>query len=69
MPTFNGENSAAVAIMNRGDSTPTKVMFTPSEIGLNHAGGYIVKEVFENANMGSVLPDDTIEVMVNPSGN
>lgn len=68
MPTFNGENSAAVAIMNRGDSTPTKVTFTPSEIGLNHAGGYIVKEVFENANMGSVLPDDTIEVMVNPSG-
>ena len=34
MPTFNGENSAAVAIMNRGDATPTKVTFTPSQLGL-----------------------------------
>ena len=68
MPTFNNEMSAAVAIMNRGSSTPTKVTFTPSSLGLNHAGGYMVKEVFENTNMGSVLPDNEIEVMVNPSG-
>ena len=69
MPTFGNEMSAAVAIMNRGESTPTKITFTPSDLGLNHAGGYLVKEVFDNTNMGSVLPDGQIQVMVNPSGD
>merc|ERR1711981_1027026 len=64
MPTFGTEMSAAIAIMSRGESTPTKVTFTPSDLGLNHAGGYLVKEVFEGTNMGSVLPDGQIEVMV-----
>ena len=69
MPTFNGSMSAAVALMYRSDdSTPIKVTFTPRSIGLIHAGGYIVKEVFESSNMGSVLPDTEIEVRVNPSG-
>ena len=68
MPTFGTEMSAAIAIMSRGESTPTKVTFTPSDLGLNHAGGYLVKEVFEGTNMGSVLPDGQIQVMVNPSG-
>ena len=69
MPTFNGNMSAAVAIMNSGeDGTPAKVTFTPSSLGLTHPGGYIVKEAFENTNMGSVLPDTEIQVMVNPTG-
>jgi len=69
MPTYNNEMSAAVAVMNRGEGgTPTKVTFTPRSIGLTYDGGYLVKEVFESTNMGSKLPDDEIEVMVNPSG-
>ena len=69
MPTFNGSMSAAVALMYRSDDgTPIKVTFTPRSIGLIHSGGYIVKEVFESSNMGSVLPDTEIEVKVNPSG-
>ena len=69
MPTFNNEMSAAVAVMNRDEGgTTTKVTFTPRSIGLTYEGGYIVKEAFENSNRGSKLPDDEIQVMVNPSG-
>jgi hypothetical protein len=69
MPSFQGNYSAAVAVMYRGTSgTPARVSFTPKQIGLEHSGGYSVAEVFDGANLGSVMPDQTITVMVNPVG-
>ena len=69
MPTFKGNMSAAVAIMNRAQwQGPTKVTFTPRSLNLTHPGGYMVKEVFENSNMGTFLPDTEIKIEVNPTG-
>jgi hypothetical protein len=54
MPTFKGNNSAAVAVMYSGDDgTPTKVTFTPTQLGLNHGSGYIVSEVFSGEKIGT----------------
>ena len=69
MPTFYGNMSAAVAIMNRGIyGTPSKVSFSPSSINLTHSAGYTVTEVFSNTILGSVLPNQEIQIMVNPTG-
>ena len=69
MPTFYGNMSAAIAIMNnRTDGTPQKVSFAPSSIGLTHPAGYSVTEAFSNTFLGAVLPDTTIQIMVNPTG-
>ena len=42
--------------------------FTPKSIGLEHANGYAVTEVFENKFMQNVLPNQYITIRVNPSG-
>ena len=69
MPSFYGNMSAAVAVMNRGVyGTPTKVTFTPSSLGLTHPGGYTVREVFSNTILASVLPNTEVNIMVNPTG-
>jgi hypothetical protein len=54
MPTFKGNHSAAVAVLYSGDDgTPTKVTFTPEKLGLSHASGYIVSEVFSGEKLGT----------------
>lgn len=69
MPTYKGNNSAAVAVLYSGDEgTPSKVSFTPEKLGLTHASGYIVSEVFSGEKMGTFTPDQTITVFANPSG-
>ena len=69
MPIYEGNMSAAVAIMNRGNQgTPTKVTFTPRSLGLTYPEGYDVKEAFTNTVLASVLPDTEVEIMVNPTG-
>ena len=42
--------------------------FTPKSIGLEHAQGYTITEVFENKFVQNALPNDYITVRVNPSG-
>ena len=37
-------------------------------MGLNHSGGYTTTDVFTGENLGSVLPDHQMDLMVNPSG-
>jgi hypothetical protein len=54
MPTYKGNNSAAVAVLYSGDEgTPAKVSFTPEKLGLTHASGYIVSEVFSGEKIGT----------------
>ncbi len=53
MPTYKGNNSAAVAVLYSGDDgTPSKVSFTPQKLGLNHTSGYIVSEAFSGETIG-----------------
>ena len=54
MPTYKGNNSAAVAVLYSGDDgTPAKVSFTPEKLGLGHTAGYIVSEVFSGEKIGT----------------
>lgn len=66
----SGNTSGAVVIMYRGnDGTPVEVEFTPEQIGLSHSSGYTMFEVFENEELGSVMPAETVKVKVNPNGS
>jgi len=69
MPVYHGAKSAAVAIMFRGTATPAKVSLRPgADLGLQHSGGYTTTDVFTGENLGSVLPDHQMDLMVNPNG-
>jgi len=71
LPTSNGAASQAVAVVYRGTfGTPTKVSFSPSSIGatMNGATSFEVIDVFDNTSLGTFSPDETISVMVNPTG-
>ncbi|TRY68866.1 hypothetical protein TCAL_05076 [Tigriopus californicus] len=69
LPMANGNTSGAVVIMYRGnDGTPVEVEFTPEQIGLSHFNGYTMFEVFENEELGLVMPAETVKVKVNPNG-
>lgn len=71
LPTSNGAASQAVAIVYRGTyGTPTKVSFSPNSIGAasNGATSFEVVDVFDNSSLGTYSPDQTITVLVNPTG-
>lgn len=69
MPSFKGNMSAAVALLNTYEmGSGYLATFTPKSIGLEHANGYAVTEVFENKFMQNVLPNQYITIRVNPSG-
>ncbi|XP_063866116.1 alpha-N-acetylgalactosaminidase-like [Scylla paramamosain] len=67
-PVDNDNHSYAVAILNRGDSTPTRVSFTLKELGMTSAKGYWVEDLFEEVVGISLMPSDPLTVSVNPSG-
>ena len=70
MPTFHGNMSAAVALLNMGNAgCGLFTKFTPASIGLDHPNGYTVIEVFENRVIKSVMPNDYVaDFLVPPSG-
>ena len=39
-----------------------------ADLGLQHSGGYTTTDVFTGENLGSVLPDHQMHLMVNPNG-
>ena len=39
-----------------------------ADLGLKHGGGYTTTDVFTGENLGSVLPDHQMHLMVNPNG-
>ena len=39
-----------------------------ADLGLQHSGGYTTTDVFTGENLGSVLPDHQMDLMVNPNG-
>lgn len=68
VPVVNGTYSYAVAILNRGDSTPTKVPLTLENLGMKSPKGYWVEDLFEFEVGSLVMPSDSFTVTVNPSG-
>ena len=39
-----------------------------ADLGLKHGGGYTTTDLFTGENLGSVLPDHQMDLMVNPNG-
>ena len=71
LPSSNKALSEAVAIMYRLPyGTPTKVTFSPQSLGINVKGvlGYEVIDVFSGKKLGKLGPNDSMSVMVNPTG-
>ena len=72
LPGSNGALSEAVAIMYRGTyGTPVRVTFSPRLLGINVKGvsGFEVLDVFDGGRpLGTLGPDQTMEVLVNPTG-
>ena len=66
------ESGYVDSVIQRMNHIPTGsgylATFTPKSIGLEHANGYAVTEVFENKFMQNVLPNQYITIRVNPSG-
>ena len=70
LPEINGQRSMAIAFLNRRtDGTPTKVNVVLRELGLSWAIGYTVHDLFDDRSLGTYLPDDRLQVKVNPSGS
>jgi len=69
LPEINGQRSMAIAFLNRRtDGTPTKVNVVLRELGLSSPIGYTVHDLFDDRSLGTYLPDDRLQVKVNPSG-
>jgi len=69
-PSSGADRSAAVVFLNRRtDGTPTRVSVILRDIGLTSVFGYNVEELFDGLNLGVYRPDDSLTVIVNPSGN
>lgn len=68
-PTAAQHNSAAIVFLNRRtDGTPTRVSVVLSDTGLVSPFGYKAQELFDGIYFGNFLPNDTLTVVVNPSG-
>ncbi|KAI9553546.1 hypothetical protein GHT06_021464 [Daphnia sinensis] len=68
-PSLGNNRSAAIAFLNRRtDGTPTRVSIALSDAGLTSTSGYKVQEMFDGLNLGIYHPDNTLTVVVNPSG-
>ena len=67
----NGNNfSWAIAVLNRRtDGTPSQVPVPLRDLGLNFVDGYLVRDLYEYRDIGIILPDQALQVDVNPSGN
>jgi len=61
-------SSQAFVILNLGSNVPQKVSAKLSDLGLNSASGYNVTEVFDDKFIGTFKPNDSLTVVVNPSG-
>lgn len=69
-PSLGDNRSAALAFLNRRtDGTPTRVSIVLRDAGLTSTSGYKVQEMFDGLNLGIFHPDNTLTVVVNPSGN
>ncbi|XP_037787232.1 alpha-N-acetylgalactosaminidase-like [Penaeus monodon] len=68
-PISQGHYSYAIAFLNRRtDGTPSEVSVTLRELGLAFPGGYVITDLFDGVQYGTVLPDKRFKVDVNPSG-
>jgi len=69
MPTFKGNMSAAVALVNVYElGSGYLATFTPKSIGLEHSLGYTVTDVFGNNFIQNAMPNEYITVRVVTSG-
>ena len=62
--------SWTIAVLNRRtDGTPSQVPVPLRDLGLNFVDGYLVRDLYEYRDIGIILPDQALQVDVNPSGN
>ncbi len=57
-----------VVLNRRVDGTPSQVTVPLRELGLDSEDGYHARELNEHKDIGIILPDQAIQVDVNPSG-
>jgi hypothetical protein len=68
-PEFASFCSAAVALLHRGvEGMPTRVSFKPEDFDLIYLGGYLMSDAISGEDFGLVTSQQTVEFMVNPSG-
>ncbi|KAF0303355.1 Alpha-N-acetylgalactosaminidase [Amphibalanus amphitrite] len=68
-PQVDEQFSYALAFLDRRtDGTPSRLTMTLRELGLDSPTGYRVQEVFDGQSYGTLLPEDSITVHVNPTG-
>ena len=60
--------SYALALVNMGNATPTKISVILSDFGLPGISGYNVTEVFDGTYLGLFKLSSKLEVYVNPTG-
>ena len=63
-----GTSAALVFLNRRTDGTPVRVSAVLRDLGLAVPSGYLIKELFDGQDMGFRRPDDTLTVLINPSG-
>uniref|UniRef100_T1JHV1 Alpha-galactosidase n=1 Tax=Strigamia maritima TaxID=126957 RepID=T1JHV1_STRMM len=69
VPVRDNFYSYAIVFLNRRtDGTPSEVAVSLKDLGLTHAQGYRIKDLFENQDYGVVLPDTVFKANVNPTG-
>ena len=61
--------SMAVAFLNTGfGGGPASVSVKLTDLGMTHAKGYSLMEVFDGKSLGKMLPNATFSCHVNPTG-
>lgn len=66
---MGNDRSAAIAFVNRRiDGIIRDISVNLESVGLTHAAGYSVMELFDDTNLGIYYPNDTLSVRVNPTG-
>ena len=69
LPQIGADRSAAIAFVNRRiDGIIRDISVNLESVGLTHAAGYNVLELFDNTNLGIFLPNQTLTVRVNQTG-
>ncbi|XP_064606883.1 alpha-N-acetylgalactosaminidase-like [Liolophura sinensis] len=63
------EGTVAVALLNVvGKGMPTRVTVSAKQMGLSNTNGYNLTEVFDGQPIGTLTPQESYTVKVNPSG-
>ncbi|VDO91704.1 unnamed protein product [Heligmosomoides polygyrus] len=68
MPAQVSDSSFAIAVVNRHRAFDYTVKFALNKVGMYHAAGYHLKDLWSGKDMGIFMPNDTLSVDVPPTG-